>query len=114
MAEFDMENIEEMLLTLENEDGTTTDCQILQVFEYKGREYAAAAPTNENNEEIYFFGWEAETNGEEVEISLENLEDEELLQELFDVFIESWEDEEELEEDEDSKWDEFINKKLED
>ena len=61
-----------------------------------------------NNNEIYFFGWEAEANGEEVEISLENLEDEDLLQELFNVFMESLEDED------DSKWDEFINKKLED
>ena len=108
MADFDINEIEEMILTLEDEDGTSMDCQILQIFEYEGREYAAATPVDEDNNEIYFFGWEAEENGEEVEISLENLEDEELLQELFNVFMESLEDED------DSKWDEFINKKLED
>lgn len=112
MAEFDLEDIDEMSVELELEDGTMLECEVLYIFEWDGDNYAALTPVDESIEEIYFFGIELEDNGGEPEITLLQIEDEEVLEALADAFDEML-DEEEFEED-DAKWDEFIHKKLED
>ena len=113
MADFNLEDIEEMQVNLELEDGTTHECEVIYIFEWNGDDYAALTPVDESIEEIYFFGIEIEDSGAEPEISLLQIEDEEVLDALADAFDEML-DEEEFDEDdeEDGKWDEFINKKL--
>lgn len=142
MQDFDMEDIEEMMVSLELEDGTELECEVICIFEYEGQDYAALTPTDETIEEIYFFGIELNRNGEEVEIELQQLEDDELLGALGEVFDEIMSEDDEImiddgngnvynifddedgtkgkytnysnyfEDDDDGKWDEFINKKL--
>ena len=142
MQDFDMEDIEEMMVSLELEDGTELECEVICIFEYEGQDYAALTPTDEKIEEIYFFGIELNKNGEEVEVELQQLEDDELLEALGEVFDEIMSDDDEImiddgngnvynifddedgtkgkytnysnyfEDDDDGKWDEFINKKL--
>lgn len=114
MADFNLEDIEEMSVDLELEDGTTLSCEVLYIFEWDGDDYAVLTPVDETIEEIYFFGIEIEDKGGEPEITLLQIEDEEVLEALADAFDEML-DEEELEEEmdeEDAKWDEFIHKKL--
>ena len=116
MAEFNLEDIEEMKADLQLEDGSTLECEVIYIFEWGGDDYAALTPVDESIEEIYFFGIEIEDKGGEPEITLLQIDDEEALEALADAFDEML-DEEEFDEDEDeaeddSKWDEFINKKL--
>lgn len=116
MAEFNLEDIEEMKVDLQLEDGSTLECEVIYIFEWGGDDYAALTPVDESIEEIYFFGIEIEDKGGEPEITLLQIDDEEALEALADAFDEML-DEEEFDEDEgeaedDSKWDEFINKKL--
>ena len=127
MAGFDAEDIEEIIVTLEIEGEGEIECEIICIFEYDGKDYAALTPTDESVEELYFFGIQMEEeHGDEVEISLENVEDDNLLQELATVFDQLMGDEDdgleamvgmdgnddEEEDDEDARWDEFITKKL--
>ena len=116
MAEFNLEDIEEMKVDLQLEDGSTLECEVIYIFEWGGDDYAALTPVDESIEEIYFFGIEIEDKGGEPEITLLQIDDEEALEALADAFDEML-DEEEFGEDEDEaeddgKWDEFINKKL--
>ena len=116
MAEFNLEDIEEMKVDLQLEDGSTLECEVIYIFGWGGDDYAALTPVDESIEEIYFFGIEIEDKGGEPEITLLQIDDEEALEALADAFDEML-DEEEFDEDEDeaeddSKWDEFINKKL--
>lgn len=115
MADFDFDSLDEVEINLEMEDGENVSCQIHTIFEYDGRDYAALIPTDveEDDEEVevYFFGFKAKGRGDNVDISLDVIEDDELLEELAAAFSEMME---EQEDDEDSEWDEFIHKKLED
>lgn len=127
MAAFDTDDIEEIIVTLELEGEGEVECEIICIFEYGESDYAALTPTDESIEELYFFGIEMEEQGDEVEMTLENIEDDDLLEELgqaFDQLMNEDEQEDELEamlpqeeestddDDDDSKWDEFITKKL--
>lgn len=127
MAAFDTDDIEEIIVTLELEGEGEVECEVICIFEYGESDYAALTPTDESIEELYFFGIQMEEDGDEVEMTLENIEDEGLLEELaeaFDQLMNEDEQEDELEamlpqeeestddDDDDSKWDEFITKKL--
>lgn len=127
MAGFDTDDIEEIIVTLDLEDDGEVECEILCIFEYGDSDYAALTPTDESVEELYFFGIQMEEQGDDVEITLDNIEDEQLLEELAAAFeqimsedeeddleamLPEEEEEEEDDDNDDSKWDEFITKKL--
>ena len=102
MADINYEELEDLTLTMEDEDGTTTECELQFVFEYDGQDYGAFCEAENETGEFYFF-------------LLEQLVD--VLQQIIDSEMSDIdvEDEDDAEEDEDdSVWDEFINKKLED
>ena len=65
MAEFNLEDIEEMKVDLQLEDGSTLECEVIYIFEWGGDDYAALTPVDESIEEIYFFGIEIEDKGGE-------------------------------------------------
>ena len=100
MSDFDWSDIEEMTISLELEDGSTLECEVIYIFEWNGDDYAALTPVDETIEEIYFFGIEADTKGGQPEITLLQIEDEEMLDAISDAFDEML-DEEEFGEDED-------------
>lgn len=126
MADFNTDDIEEIIVTLELEGDGEVECEIICIFEYDGNNYAALTPTDENIAELYFFGIEMDEQGDEVEMNLSNIDDDALLEELAEAFDQLMNDgeeddleaaigmdeDEENEEDDDSQWDEFINKKL--
>ena len=41
MADINYEELEDLTLTMEDEDGTTTECELQFVFEYDGQDYGA-------------------------------------------------------------------------
>lgn len=127
MADFDVDDIEEIRVTLELEGEGEVECEVISIFEYDGSDYAALTPTDENVAELYFFGVEMKEDKDDMEITFENVEDEEFLGELAEAFdqLMNGDEENEIEaaigmdsgddddeDDDDSKWDEFITKKL--
>lgn len=137
----DLNELDDIIVTIEEDDGSETECQVICMFEYDEKAYAALTPTDENIAEAYIFSVTFEDQGEEMEFTLENIDDEELLAEVGEVFtsIMGQADEDEAlpdgvsidkpgislnpqdshnavisDGDDDSYWDQFINKKLED
>ena len=126
----DLNEMDDIILDIEEEDGTTTECQVIAMFEYDDAAYAALTPTDESIAEAYLFAVEFEDQGDEVEFTLSNIDDPKLLEEVGSVFesiMEQVDDDGELPEnieidtddssqgpdgDDDSQWDEFIHKKL--
>ena len=126
----DLNDMDDIILDIEEEDGTTTECQVIAMFEYDDAAYAALTPTDENIAEAYLFAVEFEDQGDEVEFTLSNIDDPKLLDEVGGVFesiMEQVDDDGELPDnieigtddssdeadgDDDSQWDEFIHKKL--
>lgn len=115
MADFDLSDIEEMQVELELEDGTKMECEVIYIFEWNGDDYAALTPVDESIEELYFFGIEFHGTSDAPELTLLQIEDDEMLDAISDAFEEMLDEEEfeeEEEDEEDEKWDEFIDKKL--
>ena len=142
----DLNELDDIIVSIEEDDGTETECQVICMFEYEEKAYAALTPTDPNNDDAYLFGVTFEEQGDEVEFTLENIADDELLEELAEVFTSIMEqaaedgdgtegsielpdgvvvepaaggDAESHERvvsggDDESYWDQFINKKLED
>lgn len=125
MADIDYNELEDLTLTMEDEDGTTTECELQFVFEYEGQDYGAFCEAENDTGEFYFFSINGQTNWKgETELEIEPVEEDSLLENLVEILqqiiddemgeSEDDEDEVELEDDEDdSIWDQFINKKLE-
>ena len=125
MADINYEDLEDLTLTMEDEDGTTTECELQFVFEYDGQDYGAFCEAENEDSEFYFFSIDGEVNKKgEIQLEIAPVEDDALLEQLVDILqqiIDSEmsdidvEDADDAEDDEDdSIWDEFINKKLED
>ena len=53
-------------LTLEFDDGTTAECEILGIFEVEGKEYIALLP-DDGSEDVYLYGYK-EIGDEEFEL----------------------------------------------
>ena len=137
----DLNAMEDVIVTIEEEDGTETECQVICMFEYEEKAYAALTPTDESIAEVYLFGVTFEDQGDEVEFTIENIDDDDLLEEVGHVFETimaeaSDEDDDDLPDgvvidpptggsgdmhtmtlpgdDDEEYWNQFINKKLED
>ena len=81
---------DEMFVTLDLDDGSSVECQILTIFEADGRDYIALLPLDENGDDnedgevfIYRYSEDAEGNP-----SLENIEDDDEYEVVSDRFDE--------------------------
>ena len=136
----DLNELDDVIVTIEEENGTQTECQVICMFEYEDKAYAALTPTDDEIAEAYLFGVTFEDQGDEIEFTIENIEDEDLLAEVGQVFesimAEATGGDEDMPDgvsidsndaddgeshratlpgdDDDAYWDQFINKKLED
>ena len=82
-------NEEENILTLTDENGNETAFEYLDVIEYKGEEYLILMPAEEESDEIVIL--QIEPVDEENENYLA-IEDEVLLNNVYDVFKEKYKD----------------------
>lgn len=119
----DYSELEDLTLSMEDENGVTTECDLQFVFEYEGQDYGAFCEKDDDTGAFYFFTLDGETNRKgELELEITPIEDDNLLEQLVDVLQQiideemnesEDEDESDLEDDDDdSIWDEFINKRL--
>lgn len=130
MSDIDYSALEDAVITLESEDGESMECQLVCVFEYNEQDYAAFAEIDNDENEVYFFSLKAKVKKKETEFEFNIVDDEELMDELLavlqqisdaefedgadndSVIIDDAEEDNDFEDDDDSKWDQFINKKL--
>lgn len=126
MSEINFDELQEVVLTLEDEDGKSVECSMQGVFEYKGQDFAVLAEEDNPNNEVYFFLLNSKQKKDETEYEFTLIDDDELLEELLiafqhlvdkelsdEDFIEYPDADDHDEPDEDDHiWDEFITKKL--
>lgn len=99
----DLNDIEEMSVTLTLDDNSELECSVLAIFPVNDKQYIALLPTEQEDEEgeIYLYRYNA-LEGEEAElINIEEDDEFEAVSEAFDELM----DEEEFDslEDEDAK-----------
>ena len=81
-------------ITLEFDDNTEIECDVIEVFEMEGQEYIALVPTSERDAEeaeVYFYRY----NEEGEEFILEDIETDEEFEKVAIAFGEAFESEEE-------------------
>ncbi len=127
MKDFDYDDIEEIRVELEDEDGVTMEYEVNTIFEWMDNSYAVLVPVNGDEEEATIVGIELDLDKDEPEVTMYDIEDEDLMDALIDVYNENiaedenetpWDsyapsdDDDPDDDEEDGRWDEFINKKL--
>ena len=91
--ENEMEHIH--TVELELEDGTTEECEVLDIIEVEGKSYVALLPLDKD--EYYVYGVREE--GDEIEIL--NIDDEVEYEKVITAFEQYFEEEDEFDEDDD-------------
>ena len=81
---------EEIFVTLDLDDGSSMECQILTIFEADGRDYIALLPVDEDeprneDSEVFIYRYSEDAEGNP---SLENIEDDEEYEVVSDRFDE--------------------------
>jgi len=73
---------EPMIVTLEYEDGTEIETEVMGIFEVDGKEYIALIP-DDDSDDVYLYGY-ADTGDEEFELL--DIEDEEEFERVVQEF----------------------------
>ena len=81
---------DDMFVTLDLDDGSSVECQILTIFEADGRDYIALLPLDENGDaneagEVFIYRYSEDAEGNP---SLENIEDDDEYEVVSDRFDE--------------------------
>lgn len=79
---------DDMFVTLDLDDGSSVECQILTIFEADGRDYIALLPLDENGDtnedgEVFIYRYSEDAEGNP---SLENIEDDDEYEVVSDRF----------------------------
>ena len=94
----DEEVDEEMLVTLELDDGTSVDCAVVTIFEMNERDYIALLPLDDNgasqNGEVWIYRYRENPDDPNEEPELEYIDDDEEYDAAIDVFDELLDSEE--------------------
>lgn len=97
MAGKDLNNDDEMFVTLTLDDDTEVECIVITIFEAAGKDYIALLPIEDENEdegEVYLYRYSEDTEGNPI---LENIESDDEYEVVADRFDE-WLDEQEYDE----------------
>lgn len=94
-----MEDDEDILVTLDMEDGSKVECEILTIFEVKKRDYIALLPLDDEgnpNEEgtVYLYRYFEDKEGNPSLGNIEDDEEYEAVEERFDELLDEGEWEE--------------------
>lgn len=89
LNEMDMEN-EGTLITLEDEEGNEVEFEFLDIVEYDGEEYIVLIENDEDADEVVILKINPVDEETEEYVSIE---DEDLLDKLFDIFKKKYEGE---------------------
>ena len=86
------------IITLEFEDNTKVDCEVMGIFDYEDKDYIALIP-QDGSDDVYIYGYQEYDDGS---FELEDIEDDELFAKVSAEFESIMKDEEDIE-DEDPK-----------
>ena len=91
---------EDLTITLELEDGTIVECDILIRFPIGEQQYIALAPKDENVDSIYLYRFAEDADGQPVLTSIETDDEYEIVADRFDEILDEieWEEAEQSEE----------------
>ena len=91
----EMENEEELdnIITLNDEDGNEVEFEFLDLIEYEGEEYVVLLPTEEEDDAGEVLILKLEDTDSEEEESYVSVEDEDVLNKVFEIFKEKFKDE---------------------
>ena len=105
--EINEDDDEPMVVTLEYDDGTVIETEIMGVFDVDNKEYIALVP-DDGSDDVYLYGY-AEIGGEDGdEFELIDIEDEDEFNRVVEAFdaLMGFENEEELDDEEDGEGEE--------
>ena len=100
MSEEYLEEGEDLFVTLDLDDGTTVECQVLTIFEVEEEEqdYVVLLPLDDNEEgEVFIYRYFEDEDGEPGLDNIESEEEFEMVSEIFDQLVEDGEYDEILE-----------------
>ena len=80
------------VITLEFDDGAEIECEIMGVFDFKGKEYIALIP-NDDSDDVYIYGYKEVGEDEFELIDIEDDSEFEAVVEEFDKIMEESEEE---------------------
>ena len=94
MADENMELENENIIVLTDEDGVDVEFEFCASIEYQGDEYVVLLPTDDDDGEVVILQViEGENAGEDDEVTYVGVDDEDVLQAVFDLFKEQASDE---------------------
>ena len=92
--ENNMELENENIIVLTDEDGVDVEFEFCASIEYQGDEYVVLLPTDDDDGEVVILQViEGENTGEDDEVTYVGVDDEDVLQAVFDLFKEQASDE---------------------
>lgn len=83
---------EDICVTLDMDDGTQVECEILTIFEVNDQDYIALLPLDENGDEneegiVYIYRYFEDEEGNPSLENIENDEEYEAVEEVFDMLL---------------------------
>lgn len=81
------------IITLEFEDDTKVDCEVMGIFDYEDKDYIALIP-DDGTDDVYIYGYQEYDDGS---FELEDIEDDELFKKVAAEFESIMEDTDEEE-----------------
>ncbi len=98
MDENNNEELEDNIVTLKDEDGNDVNFEFLDLIDYEGEEYVVLLPAedveNEEPDEVVILKTEkTEENSDSDEETYVSVEDEDVLNAVFDIFKDKFKDE---------------------
>ena len=103
MAGKDLNNDDEMFVTLTLDDDTEVECIVITIFEAAGKDYIALLPIEDENEdegEVYLYRYSEDAEGNPILENIESDDEYEVVADRFDEWLDEQEYDELVEEDE--------------
>lgn len=103
MAGKELNNDEEMFVTLTLDDDTEVECIVITIFEAAKKDYIALLPIDDENEdegEVYLYRYSEDAEGNPILDNIESDDEYEVVADRFDEWLDEQEYDELVEEDE--------------
>lgn len=103
MAGKELNNDEEMFVTLTLDDDTEVECIVITIFEAAEKDYIALLPIDDENEdegEVYLYRYSEDAEGNPILDNIESDDEYEVVADRFDEWLDEQEYDELVEEDE--------------
>ena len=103
MAGKDLNNEDEMFVTLTLDDDTEVECTVITIFEAAGKDYIALLPIEDENEdegEVYLYRYSEDAEGNPILDNIESDDEYEVVADRFDEWLDEQEYDEIVEDEE--------------